>query len=213
MVCYHAYDSLLETHNNVDASLQPIPAVPARSSSAWNPLLDSTIKSAQPTLERWRGGLDTLLIFVGFFSSIVASFLVESSKNLKPDEGARTNELLMNLTEILIGLGGDTASTLVLSPTTPFTADPVDIRVNFYWSLSLVISILAAALAVSGRGFLALLIRPEGDAAAKLTELHQRWSQAKLILGPLLEALPQILMVPFSLFVIGLLDYLLSSSL
>ncbi|TFK35552.1 hypothetical protein BDQ12DRAFT_611439, partial [Crucibulum laeve] len=114
---------------------------------AWNPLLDSTIKNAQPTLERWRGGLDTLLIFVGFFSSIVASFLVESSKNLRSDEGFITNQLLSNLTEVVIGLAGD-RTTQLPAPSVPttFIPDPLDVRLNLYWSLALIISVSPTSL-------------------------------------------------------------------
>lgn len=43
-----------------------MPEVPASSSSAWNPLLDSTLDIIQPIIDRWRGSLDTLLIFVGY---------------------------------------------------------------------------------------------------------------------------------------------------
>lgn len=72
--------------------------------------------------------------------------------------------------------------------------------------------ILAAALAVAGKGFLSLLIKSEGDAAAKLTEIYHRRAQAQALLVPCLEALPQLLIIPFVLFILGLLDNLLSNS-
>lgn len=65
---------------------------------------------------------------------------------------------------------------------------------------------------MAGRGFLALLVKPEGDAVTKLTELHLRITQAKALLGPFLEALPRLLLLPYILFVVGLLDGLLSRS-
>lgn len=71
---------------------------------------------------------------------------------------------------------------------------------------------MAAVLAVAGKVFLSLLIKSEGDAATRLTELYRRRAQAVALLGPCLEALPQFLVLPFFLFIIGLLDNILSSS-
>ncbi|RDB25749.1 hypothetical protein Hypma_006666 [Hypsizygus marmoreus] len=196
-----------------DVSMQPVASVPARSSSAWNPLLNSTMRKTAPTLDRWRGGLDTLLIFVGLFSAIVTSFLVESLKTLEPDQGIRTNELLTNLTNIFIASSTFDLTSLQLSEPIPFQPSPSDVRVNVYWALALIISISVAALAVAGRAFLALLVRPEGDAVTKLTEIHHRWASTRRFLGPCLEGLPPVLMVPFTLFVVGLIDLLFSKSI
>ena len=72
---------------------------------------------------------------------------------------------------------------------------------------------MIAALAVAGRAFLASLTRPEGDAIAKLTQIYQKWATAKRYLGPFLEALPLFLVIPFTLFILGLLDILFSTSI
>lgn len=48
----------------IDLSRQPVAEVPATSSSAWSPLLNSQLNIMQPTVDQWRGTLDTLLIFV-----------------------------------------------------------------------------------------------------------------------------------------------------
>lgn len=197
-----------------DISLQPVPSVPARSSSAWNPLLRSTLNNAEPTLQRWRGSLDTLLIFVGLFSAIVTAFFVDSLKRLQPDEVARTNELIVNLTNTIIILARVNATgDFGVAPATRFVPNSGNVRINVYWSLALISSILVAALAVAGRAFLASLTRPEGDAVAKLTQIYQKWATAKRYLGPFLEALPLFLMVPFTLFISGLLDMLFSTSI
>lgn len=112
-------------------------------------------------MERWRGGLDVTLVFVGslsftnmnintnvphttkigLFSAIVTSFIVDSFKNLSQDEIARTNELLANLTEIVIKLSGTGSTSLNLVVAQPFVPQASDVRVNAYWSLSLVLSV------------------------------------------------------------------------
>lgn len=48
----------------VDVSHKEIPQIAALSSSAWSPLLRAHLERIQPTVDRWRGTLDTLLVFV-----------------------------------------------------------------------------------------------------------------------------------------------------
>lgn len=81
---------------------------------------------------------------MGLFSAIVTSFFVDSLQRLSPDEGARTNQLLANLTEIMIQLSGNQAAQLNIRPAYPFVPDASDVRVNAYWSLALTISVRQA---------------------------------------------------------------------
>ncbi|KAJ7645826.1 hypothetical protein B0H17DRAFT_959327 [Mycena rosella] len=128
-----------------DVSAQPFPQVPGTSSSVWGALLRSRItETIQPQVDRWRSGLDALLVFLGLFSAIVTSFLVDSLPGLQQDEAARTNELLANLTEILIQLNtGANLLTLKTAAPAPFQPDAVDVRLNSYWSISLILSVRA----------------------------------------------------------------------
>lgn len=49
---------------HTDVSKQPVPSAPATSAAAWSPLLRSHLAHIQPEVDRWRGMLDTLLVFV-----------------------------------------------------------------------------------------------------------------------------------------------------
>jgi hypothetical protein len=141
-----------------DLSQQPIPEVPASNSSAWNALLGSTLtETIEPRVERWRSGLDALLVFVGvplaiielkltqaklgLFSAIVTAFLVNSLTGLTQDKADRTNELLVNLTDVVIALSGKPASGLNMTYPAIFRPDSSDVRVNAFWSLSLTFSV------------------------------------------------------------------------
>ncbi|KAJ7471778.1 hypothetical protein FB451DRAFT_307141 [Mycena latifolia] len=199
-----------------DVSTQPIPQVPKTSSSVWGALLRSRIaETIQPQVDRWRSGLDALLVFLGLFSAIVTSFLVDSLTGLQQDEAARTNELLANLTDILIQLSaGANATSLRVSAPAPFQPDPVDVRLNSYWIISLVLSLSIAALAVACRGFLNMTTLSNRKAAVdKLIDINTRWKAAEKILGPTLEVIPQLLIIPVVLFIVGLLDSIFSSIL
>lgn len=63
-------------------------------------------------------------------------------ESLSPDEASRTNELLANLTEIIIQLNaGVIASNLNFSRPEPFVPDVSDVRVNACWFIALVLSV------------------------------------------------------------------------
>lgn len=47
----------------------------------------------------------------------------------------------------------------------------------------------------------------------KLGDLNRRWVQAERLLAPAIELLPQLLIIPVLLFIVGLLDSILSSTL
>ena len=78
---------------------------------------------------------------IGLFSAIVAAFFVESSKNLKQDEGARTNQLLANLTSIFLAINRVDFATLNLPYASPYAPEPSDVRLNAFWSIALVLSV------------------------------------------------------------------------
>lgn len=111
----------------------------------------------QPKVDRWRSGLDALLVFVGLeqrdtrivadfsklglFSAIVTAFLVNSLAGLKQNDTARTNELVANLTNILIAISGINTVDLNISEPLRFRPNTSDIRLNSYWFLSLILSV------------------------------------------------------------------------
>lgn len=138
---------------------------------------------------------------------------MQSLTELSQDPGDRTNELLQNLTEIIIATGGVNASHLTLPSPAPFIPQGSVVRLNFYWSISLILSISVAVLAVTSRGYVAMLTRSRHTQAhKKLGDLRRRWKEAEKLLGPAIEFLPQLLVLPIILFIVGLLDNVLSSS-
>jgi hypothetical protein len=115
----------------------------------------------EPTIERWKGGLDAMLVFVSFyfaplryiaqfpnnclkiglFSAIVTAFFVDSFSKLQPDDGAATNELLSNITNILLLVHGISFNETGLPAAIPFEPDRNDVRENVFWSISLALSV------------------------------------------------------------------------
>ncbi|KAJ7221797.1 hypothetical protein B0H12DRAFT_1269823 [Mycena haematopus] len=198
-----------------DKSRQPMPEVPATSSSAWNALLRSTMTDViQPQAEGWRSGLDALLVFLGLFSAIVTAFSVPSLAALKQDEIARTNELLLNATNIMIRISNADVSNLNLPSPAVFAPAASDVRFNVYLTLSLIISLSIGALAIACRGFLNLVSWSQHiKAVERLTDIRTRWKSAEKFLGPAIESLPQLLIIPVVLFILGLVDSVFSTAL
>ncbi|KAJ7159309.1 hypothetical protein C8R43DRAFT_948240 [Mycena crocata] len=195
----------MATGEGPDKSRQPIPEVPATSSSAWNALLRSTLADAvEPKAEGWRSGLDALLVFLGLFSAIVTAFIIPSLLSLKQDEMARTNEILTNLTSIIITISGANIADLSIVPPSTFVPATSDVRLN----LSI------GALAIACRGFINLVSwSPHHKAVERLTDIRTRWKAAEKLLGPAIESLPQLLIIPVLLFILGLIDSLFSTAL
>ncbi|KAJ7662444.1 hypothetical protein B0H17DRAFT_318537 [Mycena rosella] len=198
-----------------DKSRQPIPEVPATSSSAWNALLRSTlVDEIQPKTEGWRSGLDALLVFLGLFSAIVTAFIVQSLVSLKQDEMARTNEILSNITTIILAISGANTTQMNLPQPAVFVPEASDVRMNVYLTLSLIISLSIGALAIACRGFLNLVSWSQHNKAVeRLTDITTRWKAAEKSLGPAVESLPQLLIIPVLLFILGLVDFLFSVTL
>ncbi|EIM91024.1 uncharacterized protein STEHIDRAFT_152705 [Stereum hirsutum FP-91666 SS1] len=162
------YEKQVSVASSSDMTKQAIPAVPATN--------------------RWRGTLDTTLVFIALFSAIIINLFVQSLPELSQNPVDRTNELLQNLTNIVVATS-DVNSDLNISPPVPFKPDATAVRLNFYWSISSILS-----------------------AHKKLGDLHRRWLEANRLLAPTVEFLPQLLVLPVVLFVVGLLDNVISSA-
>jgi hypothetical protein len=133
----------------------------ARSSGAWRALGKSQAEIMELTIERWKGGLDAMLVFVclhfvqfsvlsvcsddrskiGLFSAIVTAFFVDSFSKLQPDDAAATNVLLSNLTNIVLFTHGVSFSDTGLPLAVLFEPEQNDVRENVLWSISLALSV------------------------------------------------------------------------
>ncbi|KAG6915412.1 hypothetical protein DXG01_011615 [Tephrocybe rancida] len=193
-------DSMNRHHPPADAHMddaisRPLSnGVPATSSSAWTPLLRLHLETIQPHVDKWRGTLDTILLFVcphvysyakhleligalqvALFSAVVTTFFVQSLIGLSEDPGVKTNQLIANLTDIILLVHDTNTNKLNLTKIQEFKPEAY-VRTGFYWSLALILSISIACLAVTMRGFLAKTTRSQHtQACQKLTDLRYHW--------------------------------------
>ncbi|KAF9003155.1 hypothetical protein BDZ89DRAFT_1081077 [Hymenopellis radicata] len=78
-----------------------------------------------------RDGLDVLLVFAGLFSSVLTTFVAQTSQNLQPDRATESTLLLREITSLQL-----------------FTPSAIDVWVNGLWFTSLTLSLISALLAV-----------------------------------------------------------------
>ncbi|KAG6836781.1 hypothetical protein H0H93_003373 [Arthromyces matolae] len=196
-------------------AINPLPTVQATSSRAWIPLLNDFVENVQPATDRWRSTLDTVLIFVALFTAIVATFVVQAFGGLSEDPAVEGRRLIANLTEIYVISNklNLTAMNVTQSKSESFTPDSSSVRISFYWSLALVLSVCIACLAVTLRGFVGKILRSKHiPPHLKLADYQSSWAWAQRVFGQVIELLPQLLAPPVLLFLLGFLDMLISTS-
>ncbi|KAG6857055.1 hypothetical protein H0H87_010020 [Tephrocybe sp. NHM501043] len=194
-----------------DTALRSFPPVPTSTPSVWTSLSTSVQSTMNPEMERLRSSLDALLVFLGLFSAIIAAFFIESSKGCREDEAKRTNELLRNLTNIILAIHNTSFDATKLPAQVDFIPEPRDLRATSYWAIALIFSLLIAALAVVCRGFLSSLIQQKrGSSLHHLTLTWLRWKEVDRLLKPAVQSIPFLMVFPCFVFIIGFLDSLFS---
>ncbi|KAH8984555.1 hypothetical protein EDB86DRAFT_142650 [Lactarius hatsudake] len=101
-----------------------------------------------------KGDMDGVLIFAGFFSIALTSFLVDKIHNLQADPAQQMVYYQQQNVALLAQISQQVSSIApqVSIPSAPplpyvFSLNPSDVRVNVFWFMSLVFSISAALLA------------------------------------------------------------------
>src|SRR6266852_4631118 len=158
----------------------------------------------------------------GLFSVVLTAFVVDSKQDLKPSPSDETNYYLRQHSTILSQISVQLSSiapqvTIPSTPPPPFPSfSPLasDIRVNVFWFMALVFSLLTALLAILVQQWVRnhmYVFQRYGD-PLKSSRLRQylydgckRWYMRKMA-----EAVPGILHVSLFLFLAGLGDSLLN---
>ncbi|KAI0039216.1 hypothetical protein FA95DRAFT_1567283 [Auriscalpium vulgare] len=186
------------------------------STALWQVYLGLAEKHDKEMSERWEGDTQGILVFTGLFSATIATFLVESYKNLQPDPNDTTARLLLQISSQLAAISNGTQAP-VLQPLTAantFRPSASALRVNAMWFLSLAMSLTCALSATLmqqwARQYLLAaqrhtMPRKRARIRAFLFEGVERFG-----LDHVVEAIPTLLHVSVFLFFAGLIDFLFS---
>ncbi|KAJ7888442.1 hypothetical protein B0H14DRAFT_2433545, partial [Mycena olivaceomarginata] len=154
--------------------------------------------------------LDILLVFAGLFSSVLTTFVAQTSQALSTDNTAVSNSILLELVALQRALANGTSLESIPSADTSFTAAPSDVWVNGLWFTSLTLSLTTALLAVLAKQWLRQYSSFIAGSAHERAMIRQfryacfdKWG-VQLIIG----FLPVILHLSLGLFMAGLVVFL-----
>ncbi|KAI0292617.1 hypothetical protein B0F90DRAFT_1769617 [Multifurca ochricompacta] len=188
------------------------------SEKVWSVYLSEADKEDKALVENWKGDTDGALIFTGLFAVIVAAFTIESYKRLSPDSGVSTVLLLNQLSQQLSALSNGTQ----ISPPLPIYTDssfrPTSsaIRVNIFWFLSLILSLICALMATLtqqwARHYLELAQGQQETLLSKRAHTRAYLFESMRVYGLSagVDALMALLHVAVFLFCAGLMESLFS---
>ncbi|KAI0281952.1 hypothetical protein BGY98DRAFT_912920 [Russula aff. rugulosa BPL654] len=126
------------------------------SNALWTLFRDEAKSHDDSRIVTLKDDMESSLIFAGLFSAALTAFVVDSKQNLTPSPADETVYYLRQHSTILSQISVQLSSIApqVSIPSTPPPPFPVynpsasDVRVNVFWFMSLVFSLLAALLAI-----------------------------------------------------------------
>ncbi|KAK7043847.1 hypothetical protein VNI00_008012 [Paramarasmius palmivorus] len=157
--------------------------------------------------EGWRDDIDKIPVFSGLFSAVVTAFLIESYKKLEQDPAEKTVLLL----EQLVLFQRNASLALAADPIPPFQPDSAIIRINCFWFLSLIFSLISAVFGLLCREWIRGFEHDTPtNTTAEALALRQlrRDSFEKWHVPSFLAALPILVELALILFFMGILDLL-----
>ncbi|CEL53166.1 hypothetical protein RSOLAG1IB_11298 [Rhizoctonia solani AG-1 IB] len=120
----------------------------APGAEVWKRYVLETDRSDKELVEGWNNSLDMLLIFAALFSAISTAFVLESTKDLKPDYTDTSAQTLAAILAALSSLGSANASDVSTADQANFTPSSAAIKVNILWFMSLSLSVAVALVAI-----------------------------------------------------------------
>ncbi|KAJ7832880.1 hypothetical protein B0H14DRAFT_3871834 [Mycena olivaceomarginata] len=154
--------------------------------------------------------LDILLVFAGLFSSVLTTFVAQTSQALSTDNTAVSNSILLELVALQRALANGTSLESIPSANTSFTVALSDVWVNGLWFTSLTLSLTMALLAVLAKQWLRQYSSFIAGSARERALIRQfryacfnKWG-VQFIIG----FLPVILHLSLGLFMAGLVVFL-----
>ncbi|KAJ7583401.1 hypothetical protein C8J56DRAFT_830671, partial [Mycena floridula] len=92
---------------------------------------------------RWKIAMDGILLFAALFSAVVTAFIIESYQLLSPDPAQLTLLILYQISQQLAN-GSQTVASLPSPSEIPFSPSRLAILTNFFWFISLALSLTSA---------------------------------------------------------------------
>ncbi|KAK1225943.1 hypothetical protein PQX77_011099 [Marasmius sp. AFHP31] len=161
----------------------------------------------------WKDDIDTLMVFAGLFSAVVTAFTVESYRWLSTDP---EDTIVALLTQISRQLPNPSVTepdpALLTSSFSPFGPAPSSVvRINSFWFLSIIFSLLSAFFGILCKQWLREHARDiHTRSRAEALALHQLRNESfeKWGVTSIIATLPVLLEISLLFFFAGLLELL-----
>ncbi|KAN0132424.1 hypothetical protein V8E53_009850, partial [Lactarius tabidus] len=163
-------------------------------------------------VENWKDGADSILVFIGLFSSTVATFIAISYPGLRQDPNVVTQSLLAQISRQLSGANANGSISPASLPTqSPFSPSASVVFINSVWFLSLVLSLTCALMATLlqqwARRYLQIVRQNHPPhIRAHIREYFYQGARKFGLFG-LAELLPSLLIISVLLFFAGLVVF------
>ncbi|KAF8595198.1 hypothetical protein BDV93DRAFT_404921, partial [Ceratobasidium sp. AG-I] len=142
----------------------------------------------------------------------ISRFVLESSKNLKPDSGESSAATLLTISQILLAMSNQSALTTIELPSdeSGFSPSTLDVVVNVLWFMSLTLSIAVTLVAMQAKEWRHLFMAGRhGDTHLQARRRQQRLEGLKKWkMEEVLAFLPLAMQLALLLFGAGLCIYL-----
>ncbi|CAE6401703.1 unnamed protein product [Rhizoctonia solani] len=180
----------------------------------WRVYVDETEKSDKELVDGWNSAMDVMLLFAALYSAILTAFVIESSKDLRPDYSQISAQALLTISQTLLSPKASPGSASVPGTSSAgisnFTPTTAAIMVNMLWFLSLGLSIAVTLITILAKEWCySFMTRRTG---AKLTQgrlRQKRWDGIRYWkMEVIISMLPLLMHVALLLFAIGLSIYL-----
>ncbi|EJD38254.1 hypothetical protein AURDEDRAFT_28161, partial [Auricularia subglabra TFB-10046 SS5] len=116
---------------------------------AWQKCVDRIAQYDTELCKAYREEIDTLLVFAGVISAVVAGFAVQSYQWLQDNP----NDVIIDiLSQIALAVGPDgPASAMMKTRSSSSMPRSVSVRINAYWFVSLDLSLATSLIAILGK--------------------------------------------------------------
>ncbi|KAJ3490968.1 hypothetical protein NLI96_g1019 [Meripilus lineatus] len=188
-------------------------AIFAKNPEAW-PRLSKTLENHdEAKIGSYKEDIDTLLVFAGLFSAVLAAFIVEAYKLLQPESGQLTIQLLSQISQQLNSFTVNPAfvnstlqTTVPIQISSDFKPSTSVFFVNLLWFLALILCLVTASLGMLVKQWLREYLANDSTSPQALARI--RFSRLRSLetwhVFSIASALPTLLQLALTFFLIAL---------
>ncbi|KAF8918475.1 hypothetical protein CPB85DRAFT_1558305 [Mucidula mucida] len=177
----------------------------------WLTYLDESRIFDTQKCEEWQDGLGVLIVFASLFTMVVSIFCSQSFKYLRPDTNLMISALITEMVQINRAIAdGTPIENVPRADITTFTPMQPDVWVIGMWYTSHALSLSVAVFAMLAKQWIRhYMILPSGDARQRARTRHFRYmALQKWRVPEIIDFLPVLMHVAFTLFCVGLIVFL-----